>query len=344
MTKRLFFIAALVLVVLTPRAIAQTRVALKSSARADAGQPVAIADVADVAGPQRDQIIAITLHDPASDTNAGAWIEIDADRVRKAIESAGIDLRLVAVSGSSCTLRFKGVRAATPASVGKAPPKPEPQTVDLDGPPTVRTSVARRLSELLGVAPTEIKLLFDEADASFLAMSSVGRRVSVHPASSGLAERVPVRVMLFAGDKLLGERTIRVELLVRRRVVTASRTITRREEISAGDVVENVRWMPPSAQRPASLERIVGSVARGRIAAGQLIEPADIEAPVVARRGDIVVVHALCGGVHVEVRARAMGTARDGEVVELRIDGSRKAFNARMNGRGRAVMITHIPG
>jgi hypothetical protein len=64
-----------------------------------------------------------------------------------------------------------------------------------------------------------------------------------------------------------------------------------------------------------------------------------VQAPLAARRGDLVTVHCLSGGVTVRLRARAQGDIRDGETGEFRADGAKKTCPARMDGAGRAVMV-----
>lgn len=70
-----------------------------------------------------------------------------------------------------------------------------------------------------------------------------------------------------------------------------------------------------------------------------MIETGDVESPIAAKRGEIVYVDCLSGRLVVKVRARAVGTVREGEIAELKIDGGDGSFFARMSGKGRAVML-----
>jgi flagella basal body P-ring formation protein FlgA len=54
-------------------------------------------------------------------------------------------------------------------------------------------------------------------------------------------------------------------------------------------------------------------------------------------------VHVLSGSVTVRAKARAMSNARDGELVQLKLEGSDRPLTARMSGRGRAVMVVDEP-
>jgi flagella basal body P-ring formation protein FlgA len=58
----------------------------------------------------------------------------------------------------------------------------------------------------------------------------------------------------------------------------------------------------------------------------------------VVRRGELVTVHCVSGGIVVKAKARARAEARQDEVIELQMDGSKKTFRARIVGPGRAVV------
>jgi flagella basal body P-ring formation protein FlgA len=116
--------------------------------------------------------------------------------------------------------------------------------------------------------------------------------------------------------------------------------IDRRQQLTAEILTTSEQWLSPGAGAPCTLEQAVGSVARGRINAGRVITPDLLLAPIAVRRGDLVPVHCLSGNVRVEVKARALADARDGEMVELRIDGAKNSFSARMTG-GKAVMLVN---
>jgi flagella basal body P-ring formation protein FlgA len=164
--------------------------------------------------------------------------------------------------------------------------------------------------------------------------------VDVQPTAGGASARTPVNVFIYEGDRLAQTRLVGTRALVNRVVVTARAPITRSQAISS-DMVEVARqWVPPNTKLSATLDQVVGQIASRPIATGAIVTTADITAPVVCKRGDIVWVHVLSGGMSVKAKARAMAQARDGERVQLKLDGSDRTFTARMSGPGKAVMIT----
>ena len=83
----------------------------------------------------------------------------------------------------------------------------------------------------------------------------------------------------------------------------------------------------------------IGQIAARMINAGATLVAADVTTPVVCKRGEIVWVHVLSGLVTMRAKCRAQGQAKDGELVQLKMDGSDQVFTARMSGPGRAVLI-----
>jgi flagella basal body P-ring formation protein FlgA len=94
---------------------------------------------------------------------------------------------------------------------------------------------------------------------------------------------------------------------------------------------------------PLGTADVVGQAARRRIEAGRLIVSDDVRPALSIQRGEDVVVHTLSGSMVLKSRARAMGTAREGELVELRREGSKKTFFARAGGKGVAVIDLQSP-
>ena len=291
----------------------------------------------------------VIIADPAGRLKASAggqgWLTITLQDVRTALDGAGVHWGHVALRGSTCALRFGAPRP--PESPKREPgvnalPQNPPQPVDVSGAPTMRSSIARRVAELYAVPNEDLRLAFENADEEFLNITAVGKRIDIQPVAGASAVRVPMNIVVYEGDRVTESRVVSVQALLSRTVLTAAAPIQRQQAISADMVVEGRQWLPPTSRPCVPLDQAVGSVAARRIAAGSTIEIDDITAPLVAKRGDIVYVHVLSGSVTVRAKARAMGNARDGELVQLKLDGSDRPLTARMSGRGRAVMVVDV--
>jgi flagella basal body P-ring formation protein FlgA len=334
-------------------------VAIKSAAVIGAGEAgdaagssgsrdILLSDIADIdppTSPEGGRIGQVVV--AKFDASAG-FVTISVSHAREAMDKAGVSWAKTTLRGSSCrvTSGAAGPVAASPEplTTKAAPSSAVPQPMDVADAGTVRGAIAERLAGLYGVAMEDLRLAFDTPDEAFLSQATTNgqgtRRVDVQPTSGGASARTPVNVFIYDGDRLTQTRLVSTRALVNRAVVTARAPIMRSQPISPDMVEASRQWLAPNAKPSATPDQVVGQVASRPIATGAVVTSADITAPVVCKRGDIIWVHVLSGGMSVKAKARAMAQARDGERVQLKLDGSDRTFTARMSGPGRAVMVT----
>jgi flagella basal body P-ring formation protein FlgA len=325
----------------------ETLVAMRASVDLGGARALTVADVAEVSGPEAERLGAIEVVPSASVSSAARGVlVVDAQRVRGALERAGVNWGRVTLRTVTCVVRTTAkeplgepvARAGAGRDNAGGAGRNEPALVDRSRPDTVRVAVADRLAQMLGVGPEGIKLAFKAQDERVLEQSTAGRAVDVQPGAGAESGRIPVRVQMYEGERMVHSSTVAVEVLVRRSAVIARESIDRRETIREAAVLVEDRWMNPADGAPVGLASVIGMNARSKVAAGEVITASDVEAPVVVRRGEQVVVNCLSGGIVVQIKARAVREGRDGELVEFTPLGSKRTFSARMSGRGRAVM------
>lgn len=320
---------------------AQTTIELRSSAAIKAGSAITLADIADITGDDSDHLRdAVVLDAPAA-----RHVEVSLQQVRTVLDARKVRWGRTTLRGSACTVTVNGFDEGAQKKRRAAAAEPQsPTAVSITGPETVRTHVAQALTRLYAVQLSDLRMLFENDDAELLNTATANRRVDIQPTNSAATSRVGLRIYVFAADRLVSQRTISVEVLVKRSVVTAVAPIQRRQTIGQDDLSVSEQWHAPSAAVPCTPQQAIGAVARARINAGQMITLAAIEAPLVVKKGDIVEVHCLSGAIHLKAtRARALAAGRDGDLVEFQLDGSRNTFKARMSGRGSAVMVLDAP-
>lgn len=320
-------------------AVAQTSIELRSSVALKAGAPITVGDVADVEGEDAETIVGVVVErDPPSRS-----FDINVKGVRAALDAAkAVRWGKTTLRGATCSVTLTGEEPSGPRKKdADDAERPHPAAVRLDGPETVRTHVVTSLARMYAVGTDDLRLLFDDRDKELLDTPAANRRVDIQPTNTATAStRVGLRTYVFSGDRLVIQRTISVEVLVRRTVLTAVASIPRGHEIDPSDFTASEQWHAPSAAVPCTAEQAVGAVVKARINAGQVIAEASIEAPIVVKKGDIVEVHCLAGAVHLKAaRARALAAGRDGEIVSFQLEGSKHSFKARMSGRGTAVLV-----
>ena len=86
-------------------------------------------------------------------------------------------------------------------------------------------------------------------------------------------------------------------------------------------------------------------VVKNRVESGAVFLQDDVEPAVLVRRGDIVTVACLSGSIVVNIRARALGPGREGDMIDLAPTTNPKArVRAKVIGPGQAVVNAEAPG
>lgn len=338
------FVLTLSLLLIPPptHAASPTQITLRAVSRLEESRAIALADVAHITGPDAPILSqVIIIPDPSTERlNPQGWLIITPEHLRRAIdEHANVNWGRVVISGSTCAVRVVTPRvpppAATATHVAHAPTPLAPTD-----PASLRARVIERLASILGVEPTDLRAAFDPRDESLLAMRVHGLITEIEPI--GRSGRLAMRITVYDADRILAHHTIDARAEIRQTIAIARSPLRRGQLITQDDIAIESQWLP-SNQRPAATTLVVGAAAKNHIQPGQIILDRDIQPPIVVSRGDIVSVHVVSGSLVVESRARALASARDGEIVEfesLDPDPRQRArFKARMNGRGRAVML-----
>ncbi len=329
----------LVLLACLSAAARADRIALRPSADVEPSATITLRDVATLEGELAEAVGDVVIVSSVAERAAGQpWFELPISDIRAALDDHGVNWGRLSLQGGVCTVRTRG--AVAPAPVRReAPAERTAQTYSLDGPATVRSRVVSLLTRLYGVDMTDLRLLFDEDDEAFLSTPEYGRRIDVQPAATPSASRFAVVVWIYEGERVLDSRTLRIDLQVRQPVLLLTRDIQRGDAIRTADVRAEVMWIEPTGPTPIrTVDAIDGAVARKRLTAGTTLRADHLESPVVVRRGELVTVHCISGGIVLKTRARAKDDAREGDTIEFQMDGRRKTFVARVVARGRAIM------
>lgn len=341
----------LALIIAVPAA-AQTTIALKPSASAiTAGTTIALGEIADIAGPDAAAMSAVAVPAPAADARSG-WAVIPVSAVRQALDAAGVNWGRVTLRGTSCQVRT-GESALPPP----APTQPRPAAAQPNGPrprltfaqvdtsvDTIRAAIAGRLAAMYGVEPARLRIAFESPDDRLLDSIVGNRRLDLDCGAVVTSPKVPFSIAVYDADRVVLTRVVTVQAQVRRPVVSAAAVITKGQTITEDLVQVDEQWVAPGDRAASSLGDVVGTVASSRIAAGETVDPGDFAAPLLVKRGDMLYVHVLSGPITIKVKARALGQARDGEMVQCKLEGYEGTFSARVSGRGRAVMIVDDSG
>lgn len=330
MMQRAF--AILAIIVIASQAFAQGTIELRPLAQLPPGSPVRLGQIATLTGPDAQALQDLVVLDESRWPSNATQASVDLALLRHLITTTTkANMGRLSFTGSSC-------RLVPPRTVVTPEPKIKPGK-SLSGSSntaSVRSLVAERLVEALNVNPDDLHLNFDARDDAILDTDTTGLMAVLAPTGTG--DTMPLRLRLYRGDEVLHDGSIRVGVTIRRQALLAQSAIPRGTAISAGMFKSTERWLPPSIT-VARIEDAQSSVARQRIAVGEILRADHIQAPIIVRKGDLVSVDVLSGFVRIQQQMRTLDEGRAGDTVRMQIAGSKGTLLARLNGPGRAVAI-----
>ncbi len=326
------------------QAAAAGEIQLKGAASVAHDQPITLGDVATLKGADAQALAGIVLRTQSTEhSDDTGLVHISMRYVREILDEEQVNWGKLAISGDDCVVRVRGAKPRTHAvQKGAEQDQPydrgDPAPVLIDERPTVRNLVAKTLARHYDVRLTDLKILYRESDQDFLDRVEWHRRVEIRPTASGRSGVTPIRIRFYEDERIVDDRAIRVTAEVRKTAVLLATDVRRGETISERHVRVQDRWLSPGSHTMDSIDEVVGQKVRSKLHAGALLHPEDLEPPVLIRRGELVNVKCLSGSIVLSARARAMADGAEGELIELRLDGSKKSFLGRVDARGRAIV------
>lgn len=145
--------------------------------------------------------------------------------------------------------------------------------------------------------------------------------------------------------------TRRFAVWARVRISAAMPRVVAVEQLAAGRPVgkEQVRLetcedFPLRSDTARSLEEVIGRMPRRAVRAGLAVLRSDLAEAFQVERGDTVEVTAVSGAAQLALEAQAEASGRQGDVISLRNPVSGKLFRARIEGKGRAIVVVGASG
>jgi flagella basal body P-ring formation protein FlgA len=122
--------------------------------------------------------------------------------------------------------------------------------------------------------------------------------------------------------------------------VVASTPIPSGRAIESADVrLETIADFPLWNGVARRLDEVVGRIARRSIPAGQAVLRTELSEPLAIKAGDDVEVDVESGRAHLKLVARAENSGRVGDIVSVRNPKSGKNFRARVQAKGRVIVM-----
>ncbi|MDH3584654.1 MAG: flagellar basal body P-ring formation chaperone FlgA, partial [Phycisphaerae bacterium] len=328
---------------------------------------VRLADLAKLSGDYARGLADITVIEAGADQDA---VAVSLEQVRAALEEHGVNWGRVVLRGrlkmqvridASVAVRSEPV---DPASAGLASdeigvrsnPKAPVAIDEVGGTGSVKEEATARqvitdwlrqriISEGLAVEPLEWEVRFADADDSALALSADDYRFELEPMSRDALGRVPLMLRVYDDRRLVTSRRLRVDVKVRRPVVVARSGLTRGRILSPSDLKLEPRWLSSALDPP--VEQMADAVGRQLVAsvtADGLIRQDHVRSADLVRRGQLVTVRCLSGGLVIKTVARAIEAGGSGEKIRVRNERTREDFMVRVSGPQEAVLMLEASG
>ncbi|MFA9479000.1 flagellar basal body P-ring formation chaperone FlgA [Phycisphaerales bacterium AB-hyl4] len=306
-----------------------------------AGSDIRLADVAELTG-DRAEALGDTV---IASFGERSEITLRLADVRLALEEHDVHWGLVSLRGhADCLVR----KSADRPSPGDREPRNDASAVasnvedeiNLDTSMTLAAQIIELLEHLTGASRDELRIDFRDRDADYLNRSAITYRFELESNSSTGVGRVPVAVRQYRGDTPVEEFNLSVNVERRMLALVAQYTIGRGDAFVDGSVRVREVYVSTDRGQPLDDRRLVeGQRAAAVLREGAVVYPEHVRSPVLVRRGELVTVRALVGGLMVRTVGRATEEGAEGEVIQIRNEGSRESFFATVTGR-REVLIS----
>ena len=263
---------------------------------------------------------------------AGESVWVTTEEVERALQRNGINVANVVLRGAtkcevSRSLQLPtsvtpgvldndpdGVAIATPSSGGGK--DAEAELLD-----QVRRAFAERLGRYGGRSEIRVGLC---GEAAFVRPEREYTTVIRVRGDRWIGRMIKAEVDVFVGAERVESVPVVVSATVTKQVVVARRTINMKAKVQREDLTTAERTYDAADEIPtATMDTVVGRQAKRVIAVGQSLGLTDVETVPVIKRGEIVDVFSLAGGVEVRSAGRAMDSGGIGDVIGIQTGARR---------------------
>jgi flagella basal body P-ring formation protein FlgA len=325
------------------------RITLRDGAQVT-GSSITLGDIAQLEGDYANGLAETQI---ATFADASASATITRRQVQQVLDGQGVHWGRVSLRGH---LKIQVERAG--AKVGTAKTAPAHETIVEDanvhantapGLPgadiadagrTLRQIALAYLVQHTGAKPTDMKIKWHHDRSPVWQRSEAEGRFEVVAQNRDIAGRIPLVVRQYKNDQLIDTLRLGADVELRSTVVVATQRITRGQTITGQDIKTEERWLDSGRQRPLTdADALIGQVAARSIRDGQLLTPNDVKPALMVKRGQLITLRAISGGLIVKTVARAMDDGGDGQIIKVRNLRTREQYHVRVSGPQQAVML-----
>ncbi len=309
---------------------------------------IRLADVSEARGFDADEERRLATIVIAESPTAGGSRVVSIEAIRSALSGAGINMARVTFRGSS---QAEVVRPATQAATPTAGPDGQNQlSVIRAGEPSIggesrsesasgpslRQVIQDFFDAEFGRYDGKAELVFDRADEQVLELAGPTYEFDIRRRGGASVGLCSLEIGILNNGRTMQTVPLVVQSTMRRSVVIARRSINLGATISAADVeattMSFTRLDLRGIEDPAMA---IGQRAKRFISGGAMLEVDMLESVPLVKRGQIVTLVSMSGGVRVVTTAKAAGDGKLGERVKVRLaDDKHAEFDAVVVGPG----------
>ncbi len=337
LVKLLLILVGLIAAVLVADAAAASSIRLHDQAGAEA-DAVTLGQIAELKGAEAKQLAGVVVLTLSPNQNSAVFT---LEQVRAALADHDVNWGRVTLRGyTRCritrTQHDKSVRTERepPAAVNPVAP------IDAGDPTRLEDLIRRHLAGLLEVAADDLVVTYSERDLAKLGRTAMVGRFEIEPLNRAILGRTTLRVRRHQGVEVT--ETLMLTAQVSRRMMGLVTT----QELRKGQVVPAeavaLREVLVDDDRALPLTdraMIAGQTAAVTLGEGEVVFPRHLRAAVLVKRGEVIKVATIAGGLVVRASAVALEDGGDGDVITARNQSSRQTLSVRVTGPREAMLI-----
>ena len=298
---------------------------------------IRLRDVAELEGPETQALgdIVLTTLKPG-DQNA----TITLDQVRERLSQHGVNWGKLTLRGyAQCRVARldpqDGSVLAAPAPLIANPM----EEVSLASTITLRERLIEFIERFAETDQTDLQITFADHDEPVLSQSAWQDRYEFEPLSSTPLGRVPIIVRRFRDDRLVESARVTADVAKRYMAAVVIRSIGRGQMLTPGDVEIQEVFLDSATAPVTDLSQVIGETAGAVLRTGAVLYDKHLHSARMVRRGQLMTVRCISGGLVVKTVARAKEDGVHEQIISVRNEQTRELYAVRVTGTQEGIAI-----
>ena len=279
---------------------------------------VLLADVAELNGDQAEVLGKMVVSQFIADAD---HVIVTMDSLRRLLRGRNLNLATISLSGYSKCRVVQLQPLTVPPKQGQVAPlvANSIDKIDFKSPATLRDRFVQWFSGYASIPSDELRFQFTPEDAKVLRTSVEQQRFEFTASASSLLGRLTITIGHYRDGQLVD--TFHIRPFVTRHFLAV--VITQKVKRGQTLTLENVHLKQITLDRNVGLpvrvlDDVVGMVARSVILPGAVLLKQNIRRPYLVRKGELVTVRCVSGGLVIQTAMRSTADGSLGDVIKVR--------------------------